>query len=332
MTDSRSSYPAIVDGLERAVGAQVVELDPRGGDGATVGVESKRRIALRLISPSLLRLRGCWGSHDAALIISWYLLPVLFLIRVGLLHRPRKLLALGVFVQSPSIRRAVNAILRRTMIPELEVIAFSEGERRVLIEAVGIPPARIHKLVWGAEARDALQTEGHNASGTDRPYVFSGGYANRDYATLFAAVEGLAHPVVVVASSRNRLQDAPANVDLRMDLPEEEFDRLLRGSNLLVIPLRATGEASGQSVLLRGIQHGRPFVGTRHDALVDYLGEAYAGFVPPEDPAALRRTISRAMTDDSFRRTLTEEVSIRHEFLSQQRGCVSEVLAILEQE
>lgn len=330
VTDSRSSYPAIVDGLERAVGAQVVELDPRG-DGGTAGVESKWRIALRLISPSLLRLRGRWGSHDAALIISWYLLPVLFLIRVGVLPRPRKLVALGVFVQSRSIRRAVNAILRRTMIPELEVIAFSEGERRVMIEAVGVPPARVHKLVWGAEAPGALQTEAHEPSGTGQPYVFSGGYANRDYATLFAAVEGLAHPVVVVASSRNRLTEAPANVDLRRDLPEEEFDRLLRGSSLLVIPLRATGEASGQSVLLRGIQHGRPFVGSRHDALIDYLGEAYAGFVPAEDPAALRRTISQAMTDESFRRTLMEEVSVRHEFLHRQRGCVSEVLAILEQ-
>ena len=51
----------------------------------------------------------------------------------------------------------------------------------------------------------------------------------------------------------------------------------------------------------------------------------------PEEPAALRRTTSRAMTDESFLRTLMEAISVRHELLPQQRACVSEVVAIVEQ-
>ena len=51
----------------------------------------------------------------------------------------------------------------------------------------------------------------------------------------------------------------------------------------------------------------------------------------PEEPAALRRTISRAMTDESFLRTLMEDISVRHELLRRQRECVSEVVAIVEQ-
>jgi hypothetical protein len=330
VTDSRASYPSLVQGLEDAARARIVELDPGHGPDMSSPIVSKGRIARRLISPAVLGLRRHWGGEDAVLVISWYLLPILALIRVGALARPRKLVAMGVFVQSPSIRRVVNAILRSAMIPELEVIAFSEGERRSLIDGVGIPGERVHKLIWGGAAVAAFETEADEVRRADAPYVFSGGYANRDYATLFAAVDGLDYPVVVVASSLNRLHDLPANVNVRTDVPEEEFDRLLAGSHLLVVPLRATGEASGQSVLFRGIQHGRPFVGTRHDGLIDYLGEGYPGFVPAEDPAALRAAISRAMSEEHFRHDLTREVSARREVLRHQRECVSEVLAILQ--
>jgi glycosyltransferase involved in cell wall biosynthesis len=331
VTDSRASYPSIVQGLEDAARAQVVELDPCGYKEMTSAIVSKRRIARRLMSPALLGLRRRWGPHDAVLVISWYLLPILALIRVGVLPRPTKLVAMGVFVQSPSIRRVVDAILRLTMIPELEVIAFSEGERRSLIDDAGIPPERVHKLVWGGAAVAAFDTETGDIRRPGAPYIFSGGYANRDYATLFAAVDGLDYPVVVVASSLNRLRELPANVHLRTDVPEEEFERLLVGCQLLVLPLRASGEASGQSVLFRGIQHGRPFVGTRHDGLIDYLGESYPGFVPAEDPAALRTAISRAMSEESFRHGLMQEIFARRAFLRQQRECVSEVLAILQE-
>jgi hypothetical protein len=331
VTDSRGSYPSIVQGLEDAARAQVVELDPCGDRDMSSAIVSKRQIARRLISPALLGLRRRWGAHDAVLVISWYLLPILALIRVGVLPQPRKLVAMGVFVQSSSIRRVVNAILRSAMIPGLEVIAFSEGERRSLIDAAGIPPERVHKLVWGGAAVAAFETDTDDVRSPDGPYIFSGGYATRYYATLFAAVEGLYYRVVVVASSRNRLRDPPANVHLRTDVPEEEFERLLVGCHLLVLPLRGTGEASGQSVLFRGIQHGRPFVGTRHDGLIDYLGESYPGFVPVEDPAALRTAISRAMSEEHFRHDLTREVSARRAVLRRQRECVSEVLAILRE-
>jgi glycosyltransferase involved in cell wall biosynthesis len=331
VTDSRASYPSIVQGLEDGAGARIVELDPSRSRGMSSAMVSKGRIARRLISPAVLGLRGRWGRQDAVLVISWYLLPILAFIRVGVLPRPRKLVAMGVFVQSPAIRRVVNAILRSTMIPELEVIVFSEGERRSLTDVVGIPPERVHKLIWGGAAVAAFETETDDVHRQDKPYIFSGGYANRDYATLFAAVEGLDYRVVVVASSMNRLRDPPANVHLRTDVPEEEFEQLLVGCHLLVLPLRATGEASGQSVLFRGIQHGRPFVGTRHDGLIDYLGESYPGFVPAEDPAALRTAISRGMSEESFRHGLMQEILACRESLRQQRECLSEVLAILQE-
>ena len=173
VTDSRRSYQRIVEGLEDSADAELIEMDPRGDEDVVPVVTSKARIARRLASPGLLRLRRRWGSGDTVLIVSWYLLPVLVLIRLGFLSRPRKLVAMGVFVQSQAVRSVVNALLRSIIIPELEVIAFSEGERRSLIEAVGVPPERVHKLVLGGPG--LVDAEGVVHDGP--PYVFSGGYA-----------------------------------------------------------------------------------------------------------------------------------------------------------
>jgi glycosyltransferase involved in cell wall biosynthesis len=325
VTDSRASYPRILKELQDSGGAEVLEMAPDDESDRGGVPPSKARIVRHLISPALLGLRERWGSRDSVLVIGWYVLPILVLIRVGMLRRPRKLVAMGVFVQSPWIRRAVNALLRATRIPELEVMAFSEGERRVLIDAVGIAPERVHKLIWGGFPEAA-----HEVVRGGPPYIFSGGYANRDYPTLFAAVEGLEYPVVVAASSLNRLRDSPANVDLRTDIPEEDFEQLVIGCHLLVVPLLSTGEASGQSVLFRGIQHRCPIVGTRHDGLADYLGEGYPGFVPAGDPAALRTAITRAVSDESFRSELLEAVTVRRDILNRERDSARAVLAILQ--
>jgi hypothetical protein len=37
------------------------------------------------------------------------------------------------------------------------------------------------------------------------------------------------------------------------------------------------------------------------------------------------------MTDESFLRTLMEDILVRHELLRRQHGCVGEVVAIVEQ-
>ena len=123
----------------------------------------------------------------------------------------------------------------------------------------------------------------------------------------------------------------PPTSNFAHDLPAEEFIRLLAASHVLVVPLRGAGEASGQSVVLRGMQYRRPVVATRHDGLIDYLGPSYLGFVPAEDPAALGAAIDRVMSDETFRRTLIEQVSVQWEILRRRvDDLASEVLAMLQ--
>jgi glycosyltransferase involved in cell wall biosynthesis len=133
----------------------------------------------------------------------------------------------------------------------------------------------------------------------------------------------------MVASALNDIDAVPGNVRLHVDISWEDFDELISACSVLVIPLRDGGEASGQNVLFRGIHHGRPVIATRHEALVDYLGDDYPGFVPAADPIALCDAIERAITDGPYRAALVERIEATGRWLARQEGVETEIAAIV---
>jgi glycosyltransferase involved in cell wall biosynthesis len=300
VSDFRGSYHYVVDKLIAEAGAELIELDPRRQSDRLI---SKTGILRQLLSPRQLRLARRWTRQDVVLVIGWYLLTLLLLIRLRAVRRPRRLVAMGTFVHDPRLRRFVNVVLRRLKIDELEFIVFSDGEARGLVESVGVAPERVHRVLY----RDRLDPIAPPAE-QDKAYVFTGGYSNRDYETFFSAVGALRTSVIAVASGLSNVRDVPSNVDLRLDIAWDEFEALLAGCELLVLPLRKGGEACGQNVLFRAIRYDKPVVATRHDALVDYLGADYPGFVPADDAPAMRQAIDRALEDHAFRDSLVERV------------------------
>jgi glycosyltransferase involved in cell wall biosynthesis len=320
VTDFRGTYHLVVDRLRADAGAELIELDPDRDTDRTI---SKLGILRQLLTPRLLALRRRWSGEDVVLVMSWYVLPVLLLVKPRIVPRPRRLISLGTFVHDRRLRKVVNLLLRALRVSELEFIVFSEAERRNLVDAVGVPAMQVHKVRY--QGRPLESGEG----APDDGYVFTGGYSNRDYPTFFAAVNGLDAHVVAVGSGLSDLDDPPPNVDLRIDVPWDEFAELVRGCGLLVLPLNEGGEACGQSVLVRGIQHGRPVVATRHDALVEYLGEDYAGFVPPRDPQALRAAIARGLHDTAFRASLLARVDAASRSFGEQGGVETEIAEIV---
>jgi glycosyltransferase involved in cell wall biosynthesis len=221
------------------------------------------------------------------------------------------------------VRRAVNLLLRLCAVDELEFIVFSRAESRNLTKVVGLPPARVHRVLYRGKADTSAPVEPNDG------YIFTGGYSNRDYETFLAAVGAVRHQVIAVASALNDLHDTPPNVDLRLDISWDEFEELVRRCAVLVLPLREGGEACGQGVLVRGIHHHRPVVATRHDSLIDYLGADYAGFVPANDPEALRVGIERALHDDRFRHALVERVEAVARSFRDQEHVDAEIAGIL---
>lgn len=320
VSDYRGTYHLVVDRLREHFGAELIELDPARGLDRNI---SKLGIVRQLLTPRLLRLRNRWTEYDTVLVMSWYLIPLIFLVRFRVLTRPRRLVSLGAFVHDECLRRAVNLLLRFFTSDELEFIVFSGAEAVNLTQVVGVPSARVHRVLYRGKPEDSP------SPGPDGGYIFTGGYSNRDYETFFAAVGAVRHDVVAVASALNDLHDPPENVDLRLDISWDEFEELIRRCALLVLPLRKGGEACGQGVLVRGIHHHRPVVATRHDSLVDYLGEDYAGFVSANDPEALRVAIERALHDDRFRHALVERVQAAARSFREQEQVDAEIAGIL---
>jgi glycosyltransferase involved in cell wall biosynthesis len=310
VSDFRGTYHLVVDRLTESEHAEIIELDPERGLDRSI---SKLGILRQVTTPRLWRLRRRWTRRDAVLVMSWYVLPVLLLVRLGLLPRPRRLVSLGAFVHDERLRKVVNLLLRACKVPELEFIAFSDAERRNLVDVVGLPVERVHRVVYRGTLRGPA---GPSPGGG---YVFTGGYSNRDYDTFFAAVHALREPVVVAASALNGLATPPPDVELHLDVSWDEFEEFVASCELLVLPLRPGGEACGQGVLVRAIHHRRPVVATRHDSLIAYFGDDYAGFVPPADPGAMRVAIERGLHDDAFRRRLLDRVnSVAASFLDEE--------------
>jgi glycosyltransferase involved in cell wall biosynthesis len=320
LSDYRGSYHHLIDRLEES-GAELIELEPHRRLDRTI---SKAGIVRQLLTPRLPRLRGRWGPDDTLLIISWYVLPVLLLLRLRILPWPRRIIAMAVFVHDDRLRRVVNVLLRAMRPTDVEFIAFSRGERRNLIERVGVPVEQVHLVLYRGSGEEPAARRSADAG-----YVFSGGYSNRDYDTLLAAVAGLDSDVVVVASALNDIDGVPGNVRLHLDVSWDDFDELIAACAVLIIPLHEGGEASGQNVLFRGIHHGRPVIATRHDALVDYLGDDYPGFVPAADPLALCDAIERALNDAVYRAALVDRVELAGRWLAQQEGVETEIAAIV---
>lgn len=280
-------------------GARVTVIGPE----PRAGLRGKKEIVRAMLSPRVLRARGLWTRDDRVLIVGWQALPVLALIRAGVLPRPARLLVMGCFIHGERARRIVNGAWRRLRFPGLGFITFSPGETRNLIDEVGMPADSVHYHLWRQELDGQAQSQAEDGS------IFAGGFSNRDYDLLLRAAEPLAAPLVIVASARNTIAaPASARTTIHRDLPEGEFEDLLARSTVVAMPLRSQGEACGQSVLLRVLRNGKPLVATRHESIEEYLGADYPGFVPHNDVTALRAALASALQQPALRAALSERI------------------------
>lgn len=297
----RDSYRDIVEHLAQR-GARVTVVGP---EQPASGIRSKKSILKAMFSPAVLRARGAWTSRDRVLVIGWQSLPILAMIRLGILPRPEKLLVMACFIHGQRARRAVNQAWRWLRFPGMGFIAFSQGEVRNLVDDVGMVPADVHFHLW----RQALDGQADASAIGDDGFIFSGGFSNRDYALLLAATRSIDAPLCIVASAHNQIDAAEhPHATVHRDLAEDKFEALLARSRVVAMPLKSQGEACGQSVLLRVLRNGKPLIATRHEAIEAYLGSDYQGFVPHGDIDAMRTALLRALHDAPFRAMLDSQI------------------------
>lgn len=131
-------------------------------------------------------------------------------------------------------------------------------------------------------------------------YIFSGGNSERDYQTLFEAVEGLPIPVIVSTTKKETIRGlaVPQNVII-VGTEKHAFERLIAGSRLAALCLKKEMiRGSGEATMLNVMWHGKPLVVADDISARDYIEDGKDGLiVPAQDAAAMRGRILELWND-----------------------------------
>jgi glycosyltransferase involved in cell wall biosynthesis len=178
-------------------------------------------------------------------------------------------------------------------------VVHTQVERTAFMNWLGLP---LERSVFVP-----LQYGGEVAAGTepddDEPFVLAVGSGHRDFRTLFAALDHLRYPTVVISSARAlHGLSPPACVDVRERVPRAEIRRLVQRARINVIPMTTDGIVAGTVTIVETMRHGRGPVVTRRAGVGDYVTHERSGLlVEPFDRTAMRDALQRAWEDAPLR-------------------------------
>lgn len=151
----------------------------------------------------------------------------------------------------------------------------------------------------------------------DRDYVYSAGWAHRDWPTLLAALRRTGLPAVI-SSGRNL--DAPPNVEVVDQLSPHAGRKLMSASRCVALMLFDNELPAGPLVLLDAMAHGKPIVVSDVGGSRDYVDDGReALLVPPGDVEACAAALQRIWDDPVLRRELGAAARTRAERYTSER-------------
>jgi glycosyltransferase involved in cell wall biosynthesis len=153
------------------------------------------------------------------------------------------------------------------------------------------------------------------------PYIYSGGIAHRDWATLLAALNELPYRSVVSIGD-GTASSWPTNhhVTILEGVTPEEGRRLTAGAAVVVVALKDVPLPAGPLVLLDAMAMGKPIVATDSGGTRDYIENGVTAIITPSrDVGALQRAIDGLMKNNKARVLLGEHArtQARRQFTSE---------------
>lgn len=114
----------------------------------------------------------------------------------------------------------------------------------------------------------------------------------KDYPTLIRAMTRLDIPLLIVTDSYNAqvIKSMDSTIEVRSNVPIADLRLLYKRCGLLVLPLRETGQATGQTVLLENLAIGTPMVVSACSSTIGYTGRGCVT-VPIGDQRSMREAI-----------------------------------------
>jgi glycosyltransferase involved in cell wall biosynthesis len=272
----------------------------------------KSRIEERISRPNLTRYRVAHRAasaavhDDPALVIS-HQPRVTCLTALALRARRCRVPHVGFtfnFTDLPG--RPQREVMRRAFQGVDHLFTFSTFEIDLYAETFALPRERFRMLHFGYDPAPPPD-EGRPPDGA--PYLAAVGGEGRDYATLFAALRRLPDLHLEVVSRPHVVAglDVPANVTVRTNVPVEETHRLMRGAELLVLPLSHSEVPCGHVTLVSGMHMGKAQVVTRSVGVADYVVDGDTALLTdPGDADDLAGAIRRLWDDDALRGGIAE--------------------------
>jgi glycosyltransferase involved in cell wall biosynthesis len=148
------------------------------------------------------------------------------------------------------------------------------------------------------------------------PVIVAAGKSGRDYATLFAAMEGVAAELRVICDFAGVMPHIPAQARITVldHCHGNDYLAELARADIVVLPLAVADISAGQMVMIQAKALGRPVVATDTPTLRDYAEpDVDAVLVPRGDVAALRAAIVALLADPDRRDALGHAASASYD-------------------
>lgn len=142
----------------------------------------------------------------------------------------------------------------------------------------------------------------------EAPFLLSLGSANRDFATLFRAVEELGLRTVVVSSDQAlKGLKIPAVVEIKNHLTRDDCIKLAQKARISIVPISNTETASGHVTIVQAMALQRPLIVTECPGLSDYVENRKTVLTYQKNSAKdLKHKISELWNDQELREKISK--------------------------
>jgi glycosyltransferase involved in cell wall biosynthesis len=234
-------------------------------------------------------------------------LPVLLLNRLGLISSSTIYLW-GFFFHNAKYNALLQRALPFIVRCNIHLILFSEYELRQWQTILGARASASYIPYCQTSQSSSTKDRGGD-------YYFSGGYSNRDYASLIDVFQSRQEKLVIVCSRHNK--DVPShihsgNISIYRDLDEHSFDRLLAESKACIFPFRHNTGASGQSVMIRSMRHKKLVICTDTDIIREYVHDGKTGVLLDNIRISLPSTLDMIGSDPAHYQYFGEQLYLHY--------------------
>jgi glycosyltransferase involved in cell wall biosynthesis len=145
----------------------------------------------------------------------------------------------------------------------------------------------------------------------ERPYIFTGGGAGRDFASLIDAVRELDVLLKIVTFSPQSLNYTgrlPDNCQVYWKMPRQEFLQIMAGARFVVVPLKKGEYPHGHTTIVQALRMGKAVITNENASADDYVENGRNGLlIPAGDSSAYRQAIETVWHDHALRQSFEDQ-------------------------